>query len=103
MTQQDWLDVLGKQGEFAKKLAIDVPKALMNPELTLDEAQSLYKIIDKAARDFDGVIEAMEEFDLDDSLFDAAENLEGIFSELHVVMANKVRTMQGLKPIEMPE
>lgn len=41
----------------------------------------------------------MNEEDLDDALYQATESLEDIWSALSAATANKVRTMQGLEPI----
>ena len=99
----DWIATLKEQGELTKRLAVEVPKALGNPELTLDQASRLYRLVEKSAQDFDRIVERMNEEDLDDALYEAAESLEDIWSALSVAAANKVRTMQGLDPIEFDD
>jgi len=48
-------------------------------------------------------VEHVNEEDLDEALYEAAESLEDIWSTLSVATANKVRTMQGLEPIEFDD
>lgn len=45
----------------------------------------------------------MEEQDADDAAINVAESLQDRYATLSVGAANKVRTMQGLDPIEMPD
>lgn len=99
----DWIAILREQGELTKELAAEVPKALANPDLTLDQASRLYRLVEKSAQDFDRIIEGMDEEDLDEALYEAADSLEDIWSALSVATANKVRTMQGLDPIEFED
>ncbi len=99
----DWIAILKEQGALAKKLSSEVPKALQNPNLTLDQASRLYSLVEKGAQDFDRVVDDMHNEDLDDALYDAAESLEDIWSALSLSAANKVRTMQGLDPIELSD
>lgn len=97
----DWIATLHEQGDVVAQMSSDVPKALSHSDLTLDQASRLYRAVEKGAQDFDRIVEDMQEYDLDDSLFEAADALEDIWSELSVATANKVRTMKGLAPIEM--
>jgi hypothetical protein len=55
------------------------------------------------AQDFDKILEHMGEFDVDEALVEAAEALETIWARVSVDTANRVRTMQGLDPIEFTE
>jgi len=45
----DWIATLKEQGDLTKRLAVEVPKALGNPELTLDQASRLYRLVEKSA------------------------------------------------------
>lgn len=99
----DWLRLIQEQGEIAKQMAADVPRALADPDLTLDNASQLYGAVERGAQNLDRIVERMEDYDLDDALFEAAEALQDIWARLSVASANKVRTMQGLSPIEFSD
>ncbi len=99
----EWISILTEQGDLAKRMARDVPIALGHPKLTLDQASRLHNAVEDGAQKFDQVVLAMEQEDLDDALLEAAEALEDIWSGLCIATANKVRTMQGLAPIELSE
>lgn len=98
--KNDWLSILRMQGDLAKSMAEDVPKALDDPKLTLDQASRLYNAVEQGAQEFDRIVTLMNEEDLDEPLYEAADALEDMWSELSVAAANKVRVMQGLDPIE---
>jgi uncharacterized protein (DUF4213/DUF364 family) len=100
MKQKDWMNLLRAHGETAKEMASEVPKALADSDLTLEIASKLHSSIEKSAQRFEKFFDEMEECDLDENLFEAAESLQNIWDTLAVATANKVRTMQGLKPIE---
>lgn len=95
----DWIATLREQGDIAKRLAKDVPMALSDTSLTLDQASRLNGIVENGSKAFDRIVVDMQEHDLDASLFEAADALENIWCELSVATANKVRSMQGLTPI----
>jgi hypothetical protein len=105
MKQEDWINLMRAHTEMTKEMASEVPKALADPDLTLEMASSLHSAVEKLAQKFESFFGEMEECDLDENLFDenffkVAESLEDIWDKLAVDTANKVRTMQGLKPIE---
>jgi hypothetical protein len=97
----DWIQILREQGDLAQRAAEQVPRAISDPDLTLDLASKLYAAVERGAQAFDGIMDQMQESDVSDSMFDAAEAIEGIWAKLSVAAANKVRTMQGLDPIEI--
>lgn len=99
----DWLATLKEHGDLANRVATDVPIALGDPSLTIDQASRLYRVVETGAQDFDSIVELMQEEDLDESFYEAADALEDIWAELSVATANKVRTMQGLAPIEIDD
>ena len=94
----DWLEILREQGEIATRMGKNVPEILSRPDLTLDQASRLYQMVERGAQDFEGIVGAMEEYDLPESAFEAAETLQAIWDKLSIAAANKVRSMQGLKP-----
>ena len=99
----DWIATLKEQAHLAHRFAKEVPSALTLPELTIDQASRIHGMVEKGARDFGQISEDMNKEDLDDALYGAADRLEAIWSALSVMAANKVRTMQGLEPIERLE
>ena len=99
----DWLELITEQGEVAQRMAANVPKVLGDPKLSLEDATKLYNIVEAGAQDLDELADKMDEFDLDEALFEAVEALQSIWDKLSVASANRVRTMQGLSPIEFPD
>lgn len=97
----DWIATLREQGVLAERVAATMTRAHADPNLTLDQASRIYRIVEQGAQDFDQIVEEMDDHDLDDTLYDAAEALEDIWSNLSVAAANKVRTIQGLAAIKI--
>lgn len=53
----DWIALIKEQGEVAKRMATDVPTVLSDPNLTLDQASKLYKVVERGALDLDSIVE----------------------------------------------
>lgn len=83
------------------KVAKDVAKALDAPDLTIEQASRLYRMVELGAQDFDRIAEFMNEHDLEESFIDAADTIEDTWTNLSVATANKLRTMRGLDPIDI--
>jgi hypothetical protein len=98
----DWLEVVRKHGDIAKGIADGITQALCDPNTTIDQLSQLYKLVVRCGRDVERTAEEMGEYDVDDALYEALEALDDIWSELIVAVANKIRVMQGLKPIGIP-
>ncbi|WP_163269677.1 hypothetical protein [Chelativorans alearense] len=99
MTQE----LLRERGEIAKRMGNAVPEALGHPNLTLEQASRIYRLVEKSAQDAGRFVDLMEESDVHESLIKAAEALQDIWSTLSVAAANKVRIRQGLEPIDFPK
>lgn len=99
----DWMATLREQGALANEMAASVAQALAHPNLDPDQASRIYRLVERGAQDFDRIVAAMAEHDVDETLHEAAETLEDIWSNLFVAVANKVRTMPGLASVEFPE
>lgn len=82
------------------RLERNVFDALEQSELTLDLACRIYHDVEQSAQAFDGLVDKMQDFDLDDAAFDLADKLEDILAKLSIASANKVRILQGLEPYE---
>lgn len=98
----DWISTLQEQAEFVTQIAEDVNRTLALPELTSSQASRLYRVVEQGAQTFDRIIEELERHNLDDDLIDAIDTIADMWTNLSVATANKLRSMQGLVPIEFP-
>jgi hypothetical protein len=94
----DWIAALKEQAQLAQRFAREIPKALANPELTLDQASQIYDFLEKAILDFHRIVEDMKKDNPDDALSEAARRLEDIWASISVVVMNKLRAMQKPEP-----
>ena len=90
----DWLARLREQGTFAKRMAREVPIALSDSRLTLQEAGQLYQTVDNCARSFDAIVREMAQAGADKSFFHAAETVAGLWLDLSHLAANRVEALQ---------
>lgn len=99
-----WYEDLKSHGDHVQSIAAQITQTLAQPELTLDQASELYKLAVDGSQQFDDFQDALnDDDDADDNLLNAAEYLDDMWSRLVVATANKVRSMQGLSTIEMPD
>lgn len=95
----DWLGTLKEKGDFAKRIAAHTVEALKHPNLTIDQGNRLYKLVVKGSEEFDQFVEELDAADLDedlyDSLIEAAETIENIWSDLVVAVAEHIRGNDG--------
>ncbi|WP_457301945.1 hypothetical protein [Phyllobacterium sp. P5_D12] len=61
--------------DLIEKLVQEVPKALARPSLTLEQAERLHAVIGKGARDFEELLQLMDQTDVDEQYRETAENL----------------------------
>jgi hypothetical protein len=99
----DWLEVLKEQAEIARRMAAIVPETLAHPDLTIDQAQRVCRLVEDAAQDLDRITAMMASQDLDVTLYDLADSLEDIWSDLSLAAVNRLRELQGLEPLEFPD
>ena len=85
-----------------KQIADDVTQTLEIADLSAAQAARLYRVVEQGAQTFDRIIEEMGRHDIDDALTEAAETIAGMWTNLSVATANKLRVMQGLAPIAFP-
>lgn len=96
----DWLATLKEQGEFATSMAIKVAGTLAHPDLTIDQASQICAMVEKAAQRFEQLAGEMEEDSLDESLYEVGESIKDVWTAVSLAAVNKLRTMQGLEPIQ---
>ena len=96
----DWNLTLQEQADFVERIAADVGQTLAMPQLTATQASRLYRVVEQGALTFDRIIDEMEQDNLDGELIEAAETIADLWTYLSIATANKLRTLQGPKPIE---
>jgi hypothetical protein len=97
----DWTATLQDQADFVTQIAADVAQTLDIPNLSATQAARLYRVVEQGAQTFDRILEEMDQHDLDDELSDAADTIADTWANLSIGAANKLRTIQGLEPIEI--
>jgi hypothetical protein len=99
----DWISTLEEQAEFVTRIAEDVTLTLELPQLSDVQVSRLFRVVEQGASTFDRIIEEMEQEDgVDDDLFAAAADIADTWTNLSISTANKLRSLQGLSPIEFP-
>ncbi|PSH70118.1 hypothetical protein CU102_03195 [Phyllobacterium brassicacearum] len=98
----DWVTTLQEQADFATQIAEDVKQTLKMPDLTATQASRLYRVVEQGAQSFDRIIDEMEQHDIESSLTEAADTIADMWTSLSIATANRLRALQGLKPIEFP-
>ncbi|WP_457300458.1 hypothetical protein [Phyllobacterium sp. P5_D12] len=99
----DWIATLQEQAEFANQIADDVKQALEIPDLSVAQATRLYRVVEQGVQTFDRIMEQMKSAsDIEDDLRDGAGSIADVWTNLSVTTVNKVRSMQGLSPIDFP-
>jgi copper(I)-binding protein len=97
----DWVATLQVQADLVLEISTEVAKALDASDLAIEQASRLYRMVEQGARDFDAIVEIMDEHDVEDAIVEAAETIEDTWTNLSVATANRLRTMRGLKPIDI--
>lgn len=81
-------------------MANKVAEALAHPGLTIDQASQICVMVEKAAQRFEQLAGEMDEFNLDGSLYEVDESIKDVWTAVSLAAVNKLRTMQGLEPIQ---
>jgi hypothetical protein len=89
----DWIPRLRGHAELVQKLAEEVPKALDRPSLTFDHAARLRTVIEKGARDFDEVLQLMQNAEVEETYLQAAERLARTWQVLCDAAEEKVQSL----------
>ncbi len=99
----DWISTLQEQAEFVTRIAEDVTLTLELPQLSDVQVSRLFRVVEQGASTFDRIMEEMEQHDeIDDDLLEAAADIADTWTNLSISTANKLRSLQGLAPIEVP-
>lgn len=93
----DWLQTLEAQGTIAQSLVSKVPVLLAREDLTLDQAALLHRIIQKGAKDVEGIAASMQQEDLDEAFHRATTALQDLYAMLLAATVEKMRAMQDLR------
>ena len=91
--ENDWIPRLKGHANLVQNLVQEVPKALDRPSLTLDQAVRLRAVIEKGVRDFDEVLQFMDQVDVDEQYREAAESLARTWQHLCDAAEDRVRSM----------
>lgn len=98
----DWVSTLQEQADFAKQIAYEVTKTLVNPHLTISQASRLYRTVEQGAQTFDRIIDEMQQHILEEELIDLADSIADTWTDLSLTTINKLRALQGLAHIDFP-
>ena len=98
----DWVSTLQEQSDFINEIARDVSQALATSSLSIEQARSISRSVERGAQGFDRIFDELEKGNPDIELVEAAGAIADTWTNLSVATANKVRTMQGKPPIEFP-
>lgn len=98
----DWITTLQEQTDFATQIAEEVKQTLSISNLTATQASRLYRVVEQGALSFDRMLDEMDQHDMDASLSQAADAIADIWTSLSISAANRLRSLQGLGPIEIP-
>lgn len=85
----DWRAALAEQAEVVTRTAENVPRALADPRITREQARTIYKRVVEGSQAFEQFLELMAENCDDDDLYDAAEQLDDIWSKLVILAAER--------------
>ena len=91
--EKDWIPRLKGHAVLVQNLVKEVPKAFDRPSLTLDQAARLQAVIEKGVRDFDEVLQLMDQTDADEKYREAADSLARTWQHLCDEAEDKVRSM----------
>lgn len=97
----DWIATIRAQGDIAKRMSEEIPKALGNPDITSQQLNQLYKLVVRCGNDLDAIVDKMGEYEVDEALYEAAEALESIWDRLTIAVGMKIREKRGRPPIHI--
>ncbi|MDR6633870.1 hypothetical protein J2X72_002670 [Phyllobacterium sp. 1468] len=89
-----WLDILREKNELAGQLSEKIPRFLAYEGLTLDQATRLHIFLENHAEEMRMLAREIGAVDLVDALHEAADALDGIFSDLAAAAELKVAELR---------
>ncbi len=93
----EWIPLLKGHADLIQNLVQEVPRALACPSLSLEQATRLHAVIEKGVRDFDELLQIMDQADVDEEYREAAESLAHTW-HLQNEAEDKVRSMSESGP-----
>ena len=91
----DWLKILDEQTSLGDEMRRDVPKMLSDPAITVEQVKALFQALEKQAEFIEKLRAALEGFDYDFDIVDAAGVLEERYVDLAASVAEKLKGMRG--------
>jgi hypothetical protein len=91
----DWVKILDEQIAAGEDAAREVPAILDNPAVSEAQVKALFSELEKQADFVEKLRKALEKFDHDFPVIEAAEKLEERYCELAASAAEKLQTMRG--------
>lgn len=98
----DWLQTLQDQDAKSREFLRILKAMLEEPDVSIDEAASVYREVENAAQAFDRIVERMEDEDASEEVLDAADTMQDMWSQLSTLAVNKLRSLQGKEAIPYP-
>ncbi len=94
----EWISRLKGHTDLVQSLVQEVPRALARPSLTLEQVERLHAVIEKGVRDFEDVLQTMDQMDADEQYREVAESLARTWLHLQNEAENKLRSMSETEP-----
>ena len=91
----DWLDILGQQTAAGDQMSRTVADMLADPAITEAQVKTLFDALEQQADFVEKLRMALEKFDHDFPVIQAAERLEERYGDLAAGVAQKLKGMRG--------
>lgn len=76
-------------------MAREIPPILADPELTHDQAAALFQSVDKNCQAMDDLMARLDEAEVDDATYEAAEAAQEIWDTLGEATASRMIELRG--------
>jgi len=90
----DWSARLREQSRFAKRMASELPAALSDPRITIDEAEQLLRTVKNCAMSFEAMAEEMRRGRPDASHLRTTAVISAVWLDLTRFAADKVQALR---------
>ncbi|WEX75066.1 hypothetical protein PYH37_000399 [Sinorhizobium numidicum] len=94
----DWATTLREQNEVASMFARQLPLIIGAPDLTIQQAQSLYQTAERSASAVDRTVAEMKTAKVGGDLLEAAEALQDLWAQLSLASFDTLREVQPDAP-----
>jgi hypothetical protein len=99
----EWIPRLKGHAELVQRLVKEIPKALDRPSLTFDQVTRLHTVIEKGTRDFDEVLQLMDDAEVEETDRQTAESLARTWQHLSDAAEEKVRSLDNHDQTPLPD